>query len=126
MAAIDAAKYRIRIKYNNIDSLNGDMEKLMIAKQWDTVKKSKSGESEVDIKAQIRNFDYRIVDNILIIDTIVSCGSRENLSPELLAKFIQENTRDSNKEAFVDIKREEMYAEVRKKLIPLYKYVEII
>ena len=126
MAAIDAAKYRIRIKYNNVDSLNEDMEKLMSAKQWNTIKKSKSGESEVDIKAQIKDFDYRIVDNILVINTIVSCGSRENLSSELLAKFIQENTGETNKDAFVDIKREEMYAEVRKKLVPLYKYVEMI
>lgn len=126
MAAIDAAKYRIRIKYNNVDSLNEDMERLMSLEQWNTIKKTKSGESEVNIKSQIKDFDYNIVDNILVIRTIVSCGSKENLSAELLASFVQENTTGVNKEAFVDIKREEMYAEVRRKLVPLYKYVAMI
>ena len=58
----------------------------------------------------VKEFKYEIVDNRLVINTVVSCGSRENLSAELLAKFIQENTKASDKEAFVDIKREEMYA----------------
>lgn len=126
MAAIDAAKYRIRIKYNNVDSLNEDIEKLLRLKEWNTIKKTKTKEGEVDIRSQVKDFDYNIVDNILAIRTIISCGSRENLSAELLAKFIQENTREANKDAFVDIKREEMYAEVKKKLVPLYKYAEMI
>jgi len=126
MAAIDAAKYRIKIKYNNADSLNEDIEKLLNMKEWNTIKKTKSGESVVDIRPQIKDFDYNIVDNILVMHTIISCGSRENLSAELLARFIQDNTREANKDAFVDIKREEMYAEVRKKLVPLYKYAEML
>lgn len=126
MAAIDAAKYRIKIKYNNVDSLNEDMEKLVNLEQWSTIKKTKRGEGEVDIKSQVKDFDYSVVDNILVMRTIISCGSRENLSAELLSRFIQDNTRESNKDAFVDIKREEMYAEVEKKLVPLYKYAETI
>lgn len=126
MAVIDAAKYRIKIKYNNADFLKEDMEKLLSMQEWNTIKKTKTKEGEVNIRPQIKNFDYNIVDNILVIRTIVSCGSRENLSAELLAKFIQDNTREANKDAFVDIKREEMYAEVRKKLVPLYKYAEML
>lgn len=126
MAAIDAAKYCIKIKYDNIDSLNSDMENLLSLQMWNTIKKTKSGESEVDIKAQIKEFKYEIVDNRLVINTVVCCGSRENLSAELLGKFIQENTNAFAKEAFVEIKREEMYAEVRNKLVPLYEYGKMI
>lgn len=126
MAAIDAAKYRIKIKYNNVDSLNEDMEKLLSLEQWNTIKKTKRGEGEVNIKSQVKDFSYNIVDNILVMRTILACGSRENLSAELLARFIQENTKEANEDAFVDIKREEMYAEVTKKLVPLYKYAKMI
>lgn len=126
MAAIDAAKYRIKIKYNDAEFLKEDMEKLLSVQEWNAIKKTKTKEGEVNIKPQVKDFDYNIVDNILVIRTIISCGSRENLSAELLAKFIQDNTREVNKDAFVDIKREEMYAEVRKKLVPLYKYAEMI
>ncbi|WML35687.1 TIGR03936 family radical SAM-associated protein [Clostridium sp. OS1-26] len=126
MAAIDAAKYTIKVKYNSVEFLNQDMEKLLNAQQWETIKKSKSGESKVNIKSMIKEIKYEIVDNILIIHTTVSCGSRENLSSELLAKFIQENTREAKVDAFVDIKREEMYALVKRKLVPLYKYAKIL
>ncbi|MBV7273064.1 DUF2344 domain-containing protein [Clostridiaceae bacterium UIB06] len=126
MAAIDAAKYIMRIKYENVEFLEEDLEKLLSMKEWNTIKKSKSGESEVNIKSMIKNFKYEIVDNALIIQTTVSCGSKENLSAELLSAFIQENTRAAKTDSFVDIKREEMYAAVKSKLIPLYKYVEMI
>lgn len=126
MAAIDAAKYTIKIKYNSVEFLNQDMEKLLNTQQWETIKKSKSGESKVNIRSMIKEIKYEIVDNILIIHTTVSCGSRENLSSELLAKFIQENTREAKVDAFVDIKREEMYALVKRKLVPLYKYAKML
>lgn len=126
MAAIDAAKYTIKIKYNSIEFLNEDMEKLLNTQQWETIKKSKSGESKVNIRSMIKELKYEIADTILIIHTTVSCGSKENLSPELLAKFIQENTREAKADAFVDIKREEMYALVKRKLVPLYKYAKML
>lgn len=126
MAAIDAAKYTIKIKYNSVELLNQDMEKLLSTHEWETIKKSKSGESKVNIRSMIKELKYEIVDNVLMIHTIVSCGSKENLSAELLAKFIQENTREAKVDAFVDIKREEMYALMKGKLVPLYKYAKML
>ncbi|MTK13721.1 MAG: DUF2344 domain-containing protein [Clostridiaceae bacterium] len=126
MAAIDAAKYTIKIKYNNTEFLNQDMENLLSTHEWETIKKSKSGESKVNIRSMIKELKYEIVDNVLMIHTIVSCGSKENLSAELLAKFIQENTREAKSDAFVDIKREEMYALMKRKLVPLYKYAKML
>lgn len=126
MAAIDAAKYTIKIKYNSTEFLNQDMEKLLSTHEWETIKKSKSGESKVNIRSMIKELKYEIVNNVLMIHTIVSCGSKENLSAELLAKFIQENTREAKVDAFVDIKREEMYALMKRKLVPLYKYAKML
>jgi radical SAM-linked protein len=126
MAAIDAAKYTIKIKYNSVEFLNQDMEKLLNTQEWETIKKSKSGESKVNIRSMIEELKYEIADNVLMIHTIVSCGSKENLSAELLAKFIQENTREAKSDAFVDIKREEMYALMKRKLVPLYKYAKML
>lgn len=126
MAAIDAAKYHITIKYDNIQCLDEEIKKLLSSSQWVTVKKSKSGENTVDIKPMVKSFEYEIRDNTLVINTVISCGSRENLSPELLAAFIQENTTGAKVNSFVDIRREEMYAETKKKLVPLYEYAKMI
>jgi len=126
MAAIDAASYSIRIRYTDASRLENEMNDMMGKNQWVTLKKSKSGEKEVDIKPMVMDMDFRISGNILIVDATVSCGSKENLSPELLAEFVKGNTSNYDAEAFTDIRRNEMYAAVEDKLIPLYKYVKTI
>jgi len=124
MALIDAAKYVINIKYDNTFALKDEMERLLKQEQWVTIKKSKkTGEKEIDIKPMIKEFKYNIIPEGLKIETIVSCGSKENLSAELLSNYIIEYTSNAKKDAFVDIKREEMYVN-DKKLVPLYKYVK--
>ena len=47
---------------------------------------------------------------------------RENLSAELLADYMKENIESINKEAFVDIIREEMYAYKDDKLVTLSEF----
>jgi len=125
MAEVDAAKYKIRIKYKDTGILSKEMEALLNNKEWNIVKKSKSKEKEVDIKTMIRSIDYRTVENILIIEAIVSCGSRENLSAELLSMYIKSNTSNFDSSAFVDIQRKEMYAALGSKLVPLYKFAKM-
>ncbi|MFR5171065.1 MAG: radical SAM protein, partial [Clostridium paraputrificum] len=58
-----------------------------------------------------------------VINTVVKSGSREHLSADLLAKYIKEHTSNVDEDAFVDIKREEMYFEKGNKLVPLYNCV---
>ncbi|SHE65904.1 radical SAM-linked protein [Clostridium fallax] len=123
MALIDAALYTIKIKYNNTSKIEEEMKELLSKKEWVTVKKSKKGEKTVDIKPLVKEFKYWVKDECLIVNTLIACGSRENLSADLLANFIKEHTTDANKDAFVEIKREEMYALKGKKLVPLYKYI---
>ncbi len=123
MALIDAASYTIKIKYNSLDKLEKSMKELLNMPQWVTVKKSKKGEKEVDIKALIKDFKYWIKDDYLVIKTTIACGSKENLSAELISNYIKEKTEAADLDAFVQIKREEMFAYKGNKLVPLSKYV---
>ncbi|MDU4848264.1 TIGR03936 family radical SAM-associated protein [Clostridium sp.] len=122
MAMIDAARYIIKIKYTQIDDVETEINKLLEKETWDTIKKSKKGSKEVDIKTFIKEFSFWIKDEYLVINTLISTGSREHLSAELLVRYIQENTTNADLDAFVDTKREEMYFYKKEdKLVPLYK-----
>ncbi len=121
MAAVDGARYSIRIKYKDGSKIDEEIKALPKMKQWNIIKKGKSGEKEVDIKPMIKEFKFKIEDNTLNLQVLVSCGSRENLSADLLSKFIQNNTSNANMDAFVQVEREEMYAIENKKYVPLYK-----
>ena len=122
MAMIDAARYIIKIKYNDVKNTENEINKLLEKSEWNCIKKSKKGEREVDIKTFIKEFSFWIKDEYLIINALISTGSREHLSADLLIRYIQENTTNADLEAFVDTKREEMYFYKKEdKLVPLYK-----
>lgn len=123
MALIDACRYTIKILYNNVEGLEEEIKNLLDKSQWNAVKKSKKGEKEVDLKTFIYEFKYWVKDNELILNVLIKSGSREHLSADVLAKYIEENTSNANKEAFIDIKREEMYYLKDNKLVPLYNCV---
>lgn len=126
MALVEAASYSIKIKYNDTDTLDNMLKELLNKAEWNTIKKSKSGEKEVNIKTMIRNFDYKISKDVLNLEVLISTGSRENLSPELLAAYIKNNTEGVNEEAFVDIRRKELYTVHEKKIMPLVDYFKKI
>jgi len=117
MALVDLADYTIKIRFNNIDKVEEELKELLEKPQWNTTKKSKKGEREVDLKSMIKDFK-------LVIKTRINSGSREHLSPELLANYIKSNIKNVDTEAFVDIKREEMFAYKEDKIVPLYKYMD--
>ncbi len=123
MAEINAAKYIINIKYKDINKLKESMESLMKSPTWNTIKKTKKGEKEIDIKKLVKELNYEVSENRLRLETVISCGSVENLSPELLSSFIQNNTENADKECFIDIMREEVYGRRQNKLLPLHEYV---
>ena len=123
MALIDGARYTIKIKYNDLSKLNDELEALLKKESWDTIKRTKKGEKEVNIKAFVHEFNFDIKDEYLILNVLISTGSRENLGANLLVDYIKENTKGANLEAFVEIKREEMYCYKNDILIPLYKVI---
>ena len=68
------------------------------------LKKSKKGEKMVDIKPMIKNIKYWVKDNELVVNALISCGSRENLSADLLATLIKDNTKNYAENTFTYIK----------------------
>ena len=123
MAMIDAARYTIKIKYSDVSNLEKEMNELISKEEWNTIKKSKKGEKEVNLKSFIKELNFWIKDEVLVLNVLISTGSREHLSADLLVKYIQENTSNALVDSFVAIKREEMYFYKGDKLVPLYKCV---
>ncbi|AAK79226.1 radical SAM-linked protein [Clostridium acetobutylicum] len=122
MAVIEAARYFIKIKYKSTESLKEEIEKIIKDENWSILKKTKKSEKIVNIKGMVKRFSYKISEGILEIDTLVACGSRENLSPDLLCEYIKKHTSNVLENSFSDIKRIEMYALKNKKLVELYRY----
>lgn len=123
MAMIDGARYTIKVKYYDILKLEEEIKRLLEKDQWNIIKKTKKGEKETNIKPMIKEFKFWVKDSFLVINTLISTGSREHLSAELLVKYIQENTSNACIDSFVDVKREEMYFYKNNKLVPLYKCI---
>lgn len=122
MAVIDAARYIIDIKYENTDNLNDELVQLSRLKEWNIVKKSKSGEKDINIKSMVRDLKYKIAQDGIRINTVLATGSKENLSAELLAKFILDNTSMGCKDRFIDIQRIDMYAVYESRHVTLDEY----
>lgn len=123
MALIDAARYTIKMHYKDITNFEEEMKSLLSREDWVMTKRSKKGVREVDIKPLVHEIKYWVKDDEIILNVLISSGSREHLAPDLLVKLIQENTTNCDEEAFVEIKREEMYFMKEDKLVPLYKCV---
>ena len=123
MALIDAARYTIKVKYSDVSALEEEMTNLLEVDAWNTIKKSKKGEREVNLRTFVKEFSFWIKDEFLVLNVLISTGSREHLSADLLVSYIQEKTSNVILDAFVNIKREEMYYYKNEKLVPLYKCI---
>ena len=108
MALLDAGRYIIKLKFLNENA-------------WETLKKSKKGEKMADIKPLVKELKYWVKDGELVINALIATGSRENLSADLLARFITSKIENVNTESFVSVKREEMYVLKDNKYVPLFK-----
>lgn len=122
MAAIDGARYIMKFKSKNSEESLKAIEKLHELANWNIIKKTKSGEKEVDIKPLVKEFKLISNSKTLNFEVLVACGSRENLSANLLGDFIKYNTKAIDKEAFIDIERVDIYAYKKNKLVPLNKF----
>jgi radical SAM-linked protein len=122
MAIIDAAKYTIKLKCTGEEEVKKTLQTLCEASEWNIIKKTKSGEKMVNIKQFVHEFKYEVDSSMLSISTLISCGSRENLSAQLVADYMKENIETINKESFVAIAREEMYAYKDDKLVTLSEF----
>ncbi|MCY6484289.1 TIGR03936 family radical SAM-associated protein [Clostridium aestuarii] len=122
MAAIEAAEYELVLKCNNTKNIVEKLKELVKKKEWNIIKKGKKGEKEINIKPMIKNFKYKIQEDELKVKTLVACGSKENLSAQLLGQYIKNNMEDMNKDSFIHIERQEMFACESNKFVSLDKY----
>lgn len=121
MALLDAGRYIIKFKLKDENNVEEKMKALLNESTWETLKKSKKGEKLADIKPLVKELKYWVKDNELVINALIATGSRENLSADLLARYITSKVDNINEESFVNIKREEMYVLKNNKYVPLYK-----
>ena len=122
MAIIDAAKYTIKLKCTNEEKVREILQDICKSPEWNIVKKSKSGEKMVNIKSLIHEFEYEVRNSELIVTVLNACGSRESLSAGLIADYMKENIEYINKDSFVNITREDMYAYKDEKLVTLSQF----
>ncbi len=123
MAIIDAALYKIKVKAIDGEKALNEIRELSNESSWMTVRKSKKGDKDIDIKPLIKKIEYVNDNNNILIDTMLACGSRENVSAKLLIEYIEEHVSSLDKDAFVDIERIDMYANKDNTLVPLNEYL---
>jgi len=123
MAAVKAADYKIVLKCVDQDIVEEGLKSLLSLDEWKIMKKTKKGEKEVNIRALIKNIDFEIKENKLYINTLVSCGSVDNLSAQIMSDYIKEHVDGIDKEAFVYIERQELYSYEQEKLVTLLEYL---
>ncbi len=123
MALVDAARFTVKILCEDAKVVEEKMKELENKAEWTTIKKSKKGEKEVNLRTMIKEMKYWINDDELVLNILISSGSREHLSPDLVASYIKSNIDEIVEDAFIDIKREEMYVLKDDKYVPIYKFI---
>lgn len=123
MALVDAARYIIKFKCSDSRKTLHAFEELLKQNQWLATKKSKNGEKVVDIRKFIKEIKYWENEGYLVLNVLLACGSREHLSCDTLNNFIKASIDSIDQDAFVDVKREEMFALKKDKLVPIYQYI---
>lgn len=123
MALIDAARFTVKMLCEDSKVVEEKLKTLEENKEWITIKKSKKGEKEVNLRTMIKEMKYWTNENELVLNILISSGSREHLSPDLVASYIKNNIPEIVEDAFIDIKREEMYVCSNNKYIPIYKFI---
>ena len=79
MALVDAARFTVKMICKDANIVEEKMKALEKESQWTTIKKSKKGEKEVNLKTMIKEMKYWINNEELVINIVVSSGSREHL-----------------------------------------------
>ena len=90
-ADVAYADYTITL---NSGEINADSEKAatdLFASHIMMIKKSKSGEKEVDITGFVKKIAFKADNGVMTINTILSAGSTENLNPEYIVTALKNN-----------------------------------
>ena len=126
MTAVSAAHYKVTYKdpFNDIVYVENLKElKETFYDNADCInisKETKKGTRELDLKPLIYSFDLSYVDKIPVYDLYVSCGSTDNIKPELVIKtFYNACKLGEFDENALDIMRIDMFTGEKNNLISL-------
>lgn len=122
MALVEASDYSIHIPYENGSEVDIQLKELLNSNEWNVIKKTKKGEKEFNIRPLIKKIKFQFNEGYLKIEVLVTSGSKDNLSPQILAEYIQDHTEGAQKDKFVKIQRKELYTYRGKKLVSLQEY----
>ena len=89
-ADIAYADYTIKINSYKVNEELKDKVVALFSSPVTMIKRTKSGEKEVDITKFIKTLNAEIVDGKLVINTVLSTGSSENLNPEYLINAMRD------------------------------------
>ncbi len=88
-AEIAYANYTITVKSDKLNQRSADDVKELFSAPINMMKRSKSGEREVDITTYIKELDTSLCDGELKINATISAGNTESLNPEYLVTAIK-------------------------------------
>ena len=88
-ADVAYADYTITLKSPNINAESEKESAELFASPIMMIKKSKSGEKEVDITSFIKKISFSARNGEMKIDAILSAGSSENLNPEYIVTALK-------------------------------------
>lgn len=88
-ADIAYADYTITLNSPVINGETANKAEMLLSSPVMMIKKSKSGEKEVDITSFIKKISFSSRDGCIEINAILSAGSQENLNPEYLVTALK-------------------------------------
>ena len=109
-ADIAYADYTITLKSPMITEETEKKANALFSSPIMMIKKSKSGEKEVDITAFVKKISFNSMNGEMVINTILSAGSSENLNPEYIVNALKnEGLFSSEAENYYRIMRNRVY-----------------
>ena len=88
-ADIAYADYTITMKSEKITKQTAALADKLFSAPIMMIKRSKSGEKEVDITSFVKSIDFTADEGKLTVNTVLSAGSTENLNPEYVVSALK-------------------------------------
>lgn len=123
MALVNSGIYHIEVKHRtDLKAINKIIEEILNSKEIVRLKKTKSGEKNVDLRPLIKGIK---VENISTDTVVFECdlltGSKGTISPEMLVEIIKDYSKDLVF-GYAAICRMELYTDVNGKSVELESY----
>lgn len=117
MAIVKAARYRIDFKADGIQDIDSVISYILGKKKIIVLKKTKSGESEIDIRPLIYELSGELNGDTGFFNVLLNAGQENNVRPELFIEGVR-NCTDTDIQ-MLKMHRVMLYGRVADKWLPL-------